>query len=57
MAKKILELVHTDVCGTMQTPSHSQNRHFILFIDDYSHMTCVYFMRQKSEVLQYIYKV
>jgi hypothetical protein len=49
-AKKMLELVHIDVCGPMQTPSHSQNRYFILFIDDYSRMTWVYFMRQKSEV-------
>ena len=49
-AKKQLELVHTDVCGPMQTPSHAQNRYFILFIDDYTRMTWVYFMRQKSEV-------
>jgi hypothetical protein len=31
----MLDLVHTDVCGPMQTPSHSQNMYFILFIDDY----------------------
>jgi hypothetical protein len=49
-AKKMLELVHTDVCGPIPTPSHSQNRYFILFIDDYSRMTWVYFMRQKLEV-------
>uniref|UniRef100_A0A5B7B4M6 Retrovirus-related Pol polyprotein from transposon TNT 1-94 n=1 Tax=Davidia involucrata TaxID=16924 RepID=A0A5B7B4M6_DAVIN len=49
-AKEMLELVHTDVCGPMQTPSHAQNRYFILFIDDYTRMTWVYFMRQKSEV-------
>ncbi|KAL5554924.1 hypothetical protein UlMin_037160 [Ulmus minor] len=33
-AKKPLELVHTDVCCPMQTPSNDQNRYFILFIDD-----------------------
>ncbi|KAL0389945.1 UNVERIFIED_CONTAM: Retrovirus-related Pol polyprotein from transposon TNT 1-94 [Sesamum calycinum] len=35
-AKAVLELIHTDVCGPMRTPSHEQNRYFILFIDDYS---------------------
>ncbi|KAL0350166.1 UNVERIFIED_CONTAM: Retrovirus-related Pol polyprotein from transposon RE1 [Sesamum radiatum] len=48
-AKAVLELIHTDVCGPMRTPSHEQNRYFILFIDDYSRMTWVYFMREKSE--------
>jgi transposase InsO family protein len=49
-AKEVLELVHTDVCGPMKTLSNSQNKYFILFIDDYSRMTWVYFMRQRSEV-------
>ena len=49
-AKKPLELVHTDVCGAMRTPSNDQNRYFILFIDDFTRMTWVYFMQQKSQV-------
>jgi transposase InsO family protein len=49
-AKQVLELVHTDVCGPMNTLSHGKNRYFILFIDDFTRMTWVYFMRQKSEV-------
>ncbi|KAK4399972.1 Retrovirus-related Pol polyprotein from transposon TNT 1-94 [Sesamum angolense] len=51
-AKAVLELIHTEVCGPMRTPSHEQNRYFILFIDDYSRMTWVYFMREKSEVFK-----
>ncbi|KAL0392758.1 UNVERIFIED_CONTAM: Retrovirus-related Pol polyprotein from transposon TNT 1-94 [Sesamum radiatum] len=51
-AKAVLELIHTDVCGPMRTPSHEQNRYFILFIDDYSRMTWVYFMREKFEVFK-----
>ncbi|KAK4393534.1 Retrovirus-related Pol polyprotein from transposon RE2 [Sesamum angolense] len=51
-AKAVLELIHTDVCDPMRTPSHEQNRYFILFIDDYSRMTWVYFMREKSEVFK-----
>ena len=49
-AKKKLELIHNDVCGPMQDPSLNNNRYFILFIDDFTRMTWVYFMRHKSEV-------
>ncbi|KAL0375438.1 UNVERIFIED_CONTAM: Retrovirus-related Pol polyprotein from transposon TNT 1-94 [Sesamum radiatum] len=56
-AKAVLELIHTDVCGPMRTPSHEQNRYFILFIDDYSRMTWVYFMREKSEVFKIFKKL
>ncbi|KAL0347031.1 UNVERIFIED_CONTAM: Retrovirus-related Pol polyprotein from transposon TNT 1-94 [Sesamum calycinum] len=51
-AKAVLELIHTDVCGPMRTPSNEQNRYFILFIDDYSRMTWVYFMREKIRSLK-----
>ncbi|KAL0370795.1 UNVERIFIED_CONTAM: Retrovirus-related Pol polyprotein from transposon RE1 [Sesamum angustifolium] len=50
-AKAVLELIH-NVSGPMRTPSHEQNRYFNLFIDDYSRMTWVYFMREKSEVFK-----
>ncbi|KAJ4764255.1 polyprotein [Rhynchospora pubera] len=48
-AKAPLELVHTDICGPMSTNSHGGNRYFITFIDDFSRMCWVYFLRQKSE--------
>ena len=48
-AKVSLELVHIDICGPMKTPSHTGNIYFITFIDNYSRMTWVYFMRHKSE--------
>ncbi|KAI5348230.1 hypothetical protein L3X38_001117 [Prunus dulcis] len=43
-----LELVHTDICGPMQIASMSENRYFLLFIDDYTRMAWVYFLRNKS---------
>lgn len=49
-AKAPLELVHTDVCGPMDTTTHRGNKYFIIFIDDFSRMTWIYFMRQKSDV-------
>ena len=51
-AKALLELVHTDVCGPMRTPSNEQNRYFILFIDDYTRKTWLYFLCEKLEVFK-----
>lgn len=47
----VLELIHSDVCGPMQTESINGSKYFLTFIDDYSRMTWVYFMKSKSEVL------
>ncbi|KAK2993848.1 hypothetical protein RJ640_027325 [Escallonia rubra] len=45
-----LELIHTDVCGPIDPASLGKNIYFLLFIDDYSRKTWVYFLKQKSEV-------
>ncbi|CAL8990723.1 unnamed protein product [Prunus brigantina] len=47
-----LELVHTDICGPMQIASMSENRYFLLFIDDYTRMAWVYFLRNKSNAFE-----
>ena len=47
-----LELVHTDVCGPMQTQSFGGSHYFITFIDDYSCYCYTYFLKKKSEVLE-----
>jgi transposase InsO family protein len=49
-AAKPLELIHTNVCGPMKNASISGNKYFLTFIDDYSKMCWLYFMRFKSEV-------
>ncbi|KAK2981445.1 hypothetical protein RJ640_001959 [Escallonia rubra] len=49
-AKATLELIHTDVCGPIDPASLGKNIYFLLFIDDYSRKTWVYFLKQKSEV-------
>jgi hypothetical protein len=46
-----LELIHTDLCGPIQNESVGGNRYFIIFIDDYSKMCWVYFLRNKSGAL------
>ncbi|KAL0345816.1 UNVERIFIED_CONTAM: hypothetical protein Sradi_4412900 [Sesamum radiatum] len=44
-----LELVHSDICGPMQTPTPRNKRYFILFTDDYTRHMWIYFLNQKSE--------
>jgi hypothetical protein len=50
-AKQPLELIHSDICGPIEPASLGENRYFLLFIDDYSRKTWVYFLKQKSEAL------
>ena len=47
-----LQLVHTDVCGPMQTQSFGGNVYFITFTDDYSRYCKTYFLKKKSDALQ-----
>lgn len=50
----ILDLVHTDVCGPMQTKTPGNKRYVLTLIDDYSRYTVVYLLEQKSEVTEKI---
>lgn len=48
--QSILELVHTDVCGPMQTATPSNNRYILTIIDDYSRYAEVHLLKEKSDV-------
>ena len=48
-ATKLLELVHTDVCGPMSVQARGGYEYFVTFTDDYSRYGYVYLMCQKSE--------
>lgn len=48
---KLLQLIHTDICGPMEVTSISGSRYFILFIDDFSRRLSIYFLKYKSEAL------
>ncbi|KAF1332328.1 Integrase catalytic core protein, partial [Globisporangium splendens] len=50
-AKNMLDVVHSDVCGPMQTATFSDKRYFVTFIDDKSRFCVVFLLRSKSEVL------
>ena len=43
-----LQLIHSDLCGPMQTQSINGNKYFISFIDDYTRFTILYFLKKKS---------
>ncbi len=49
-ASKLLELVHSDVCGPMKTTSRGGARYFVTFIDNFLRKTHVYLLRAKGEV-------
>ena len=46
---EVLELIHTDICGPMQTMTPGNKRYYMTIIDDYSRYTFVYLLNQKSE--------
>ena len=49
-ASMLLEVIHSDVCGPMKTPTFSGKRYFVTFIDEYSHYCVVYLLQNKFEV-------
>jgi hypothetical protein len=49
-AKRVLDIVHSDVCGPMSTTSLRGYVYFVSFIDDYSCKTWIYLLKAKNEV-------
>jgi len=47
--KEPMRLVHSDLCGPMQTTTLSSNRYFLTLIDDYSRFSVVRLLKSKSE--------
>lgn len=50
-SSRILELVHTDVCGPMSEPAWDNSRYVLTFTDDFSRATKVYCIERKSDVV------
>ena len=51
-ATGILDLIHSDVSGRMSHVSLSGYEYYVLFIDDHSRRTWIYFLKTKSEVFK-----
>ncbi|CAI5793457.1 Retrovirus-related Pol polyprotein from transposon TNT 1-94 [Podarcis lilfordi] len=50
-SNKVLDIVHTDICGPMNVPSLGKNRYILIFLDDFSRFCVVYFLKEKSETV------
>jgi transposase InsO family protein len=49
---KPLEIVHTDLVGPTTTKGLKGERYFMLLVDDYTRMTAVFFLKNKSEAFE-----
>lgn len=55
-ATEKLQLIHTDLARPIKTPSLNGSKYYIVFIDDYTRMCWIYFLRFKSEVASVFWK-
>lgn len=53
-SKAVLDLVHSDLCGPMNTVTPGGHRYFLTLIDDFSRYTTLYFLHKKSETVEAI---
>ncbi|KAI5350155.1 hypothetical protein L3X38_003046 [Prunus dulcis] len=50
-SEKLLELIHTDICGPFPVNTHDGYRYFITFTDDFSRYGYVCLIAEKSKAL------
>lgn len=50
-SNRVLELIHSDVCGPVTPTGWNGQRYFVSFIDDWSRFTVVYLIHSKNEVV------
>lgn len=51
-ASQPLQLIHTDLCGPMEQVSLGGMKYFITFIDDFTKMVHVYFLKDKLSIIK-----
>jgi hypothetical protein len=52
-ASTIFQLVHADICGSINPSSNSKKRYLLTFIDDFSRKIWIYFLAEKSEAFDF----
>jgi len=56
-AKKVLEVVHLDVCGLLDKPSLGGSGYFLTFVDEFSRKIWVYLLKEKGDVFSMFEKL
>lgn len=51
-ATSVRDVISTDVCGPMQQESLGRKRYYVIFKDEFSGFRQIYFIREKSEVIE-----
>ena len=51
-SKEVLELVHTNLCGPIEVQSYKGDIYIMLFVDNYSRMMTIMFLKQKLDAFQ-----
>ena len=51
-ATDVIQLIHTDICGSFPTVSWNGQQYFITFIDDFSRYGYLYLIHEKSQSLE-----
>jgi transposase InsO family protein len=49
-SREILDLIHSDVCGSMPVKYLGGSLYYVIFIDDYSRNNWLYLLKKKDEV-------
>ena len=48
---RLIDLIHTDICGPFDVPSWGGEKYFITFIDDHSRYCYLYLLYEKSQTV------
>lgn len=52
MFTNAFDLLHIDIWGPFSVPTTEEYKHFLTIVDDHTHVTWVYLLRPKAEVLK-----
>ncbi|PNF16926.1 hypothetical protein B7P43_G03693 [Cryptotermes secundus] len=53
-AGKPLEIIHSDVCGPIDSTAYDNKKYFLTCVDDYMHFCKIYLLENKSEVYTFL---
>ena len=56
-ATDLLEIIHTDVCGPMNTKARDKYHYFLTFTDDLSRYGYIFLMKHKSEAFEKVQRI